>query len=163
MRRTELRPAQSVDLTEAAELQFAARRAAPMPLPRLSVAELREVLAERLGVDHFTVADVAGEVVGYALFTETWLDDLYVAPAHQGQGVGQLLLTHVQQQLPGGFGLWAFETNIPARAFYARHGLAELEWTDGSENQEQEPEVRLAWPGAVPEPVGRHRPVGGFA
>ena len=40
--------------------------------------------------------------------------------------------------------------NEPARAFYARHGLVELERTDGSANEEQAPDIRMAWPGAEP-------------
>ena len=38
-----------------------------------------------------------------------------------------------------------FESNAPARAFYARHGLVEREHTDGSENEERAPDLRMAW------------------
>ena len=43
-----------------------------------------------------------------------------------------------------------FESNVAARAFYARHGLVELERTDGSANEERRPDVRMAWPGTDP-------------
>ena len=46
---------------------------------------------------------------------------------------------------PGGFCLWVFETNTPARGFYARHGLVELERTDGAGNEEKQPDIRMAW------------------
>ncbi len=39
---------------------------------------------------------------------------------------------------------------MPARAFYARHGLVELERTDGAGNEERAPDIRMAWPGADP-------------
>ena len=38
-----------------------------------------------------------------------------------------------------------------ARArFYRRHGLVDLERTDGSANEERAPDIRMAWPGADP-------------
>ncbi len=51
---------------------------------------------------------------------------------------------------PEGFCLWVFEANEPARAFYRRHGLVELEHTDGSTNEERTPDLRMAWPGTDP-------------
>jgi GNAT superfamily N-acetyltransferase len=89
----------------------------------------------------------AGEVVGYARFTATWLDDLYVVPGHAGSGIGSALLDLVKSLRPGGFQLWVFEMNAPARAFYARHGLVERERTDGSGNEESAPDIRMEWPG----------------
>jgi chorismate mutase len=96
------------------------------------------------------VAERGGEPVGYARWTSTWLDDLYVHPDHQGHGVGTALFELVASTRPGGFCLWVFESNAPARAFYARHGCLELERTDGSANEECAPDVRVAWPGADP-------------
>ena len=49
-----------------------------------------------------------------------------------------------------GFALWVFESNERARAFYRRHGLVELEHTDGADNRERSPDLRMAWPGADP-------------
>ena len=89
-------------------------------------------------------------VVGYAEVKGDWLDDLYVHPDHQGSGVGTTLLDVVKSLRPDGFCLWVFASNEPARRFYARHGLVELETTDGSGNEEQAPDVRLAWPGRDP-------------
>ena len=96
------------------------------------------------------MAELGGDVAAYARFTATWLDDLYVAPAHAGQGLGSALLDLVKAQRPDGFCLWVFEMNEPARAFYARHGLVELERTDGSGNEEKQPDIRMAWPGTDP-------------
>ena len=64
--------------------------------------------------------------------------------------MGAALLELVQARQPDGFCLWVFESNTPARGFYARHGLLELERTDGSSNEERAPDVRLVWPGAEP-------------
>jgi hypothetical protein len=34
--------------------------------------------------------------------------------------------------------LWVFQENLPARAFYERHGLHVIEETDGSRNEERD-------------------------
>ena len=85
-------------------------------------------------------------VVGFALITPTWLHGLYVDPAHQGQGIGSALLELVKSLRRDGFGLWVFESNTPARAFYSRHGLVEVERTDGADNEERAPDIRMVWP-----------------
>jgi chorismate mutase len=102
------------------------------------------------GDDEAWVAEVGGVPVGYARIIESWLDDLYVRPDHAGRGVGALLLDLVKSLRPAGFALWVFESNVPARRFYERHGLVELEHTDGSANEERAPDLRMAWPGHDP-------------
>ena len=94
------------------------------------------------------VAVLDGRVVGYTRATRTWLDDLYVLPDAQGRGVGTALLDRVLAGHPDGIGLWVFESNRPARDFYARHGFVSLERTDGSANEERAPDIKLVWPGA---------------
>ena len=64
-------------------------------------------------------------------------------------GIGSALLELVKALRPGGFALWVFESNEPARAFYRSHGLVELEHTDGSANEERAPDLQMAWPGAT--------------
>jgi chorismate mutase len=64
--------------------------------------------------------------------------------------VGSALLDLAKTRRPDGFCLWVFEVNHPARGFYARRGLVELERTDGSANEERAPDIRMAWPGAEP-------------
>src|SRR5689334_18543480 len=107
--------------------------------------EVRAWLAGRLEEDEVWVAEIDGEAAGYARFTDSWLDDLYVVPTYAGQGLGAALLDVVKARLPDGFGLWVFEMNMPARAFYGRHGLVEVERTDGSENEEKSPDIRMEW------------------
>ena len=145
-----LRPATEADAEAVAGIHLAARREAAMPPGVHTDAEVLAFLTGRLGADEVWLAEVDGAPVGYARTTATWLDDLYVAPSHARQGVGGALLDLVKAQRPDGFCLWVFEMNVPARAFYARHGLVELERTDGSANEEQAPDVRLAWPGGNP-------------
>lgn len=149
-----LRPALTDDLPAVAELHLAARAAAYPAMPR-SVHPPEEARSWVAGWD-LTAYDVwvavgaGGGLLGYARFDDVWLDDLYVDPAAQGAGVGSALLDLVKSQRPGGFCLWVFEANEPARAFYRRHGLVELEHTDGQANEERAPDLRMAWPGADP-------------
>ncbi|GAA3521164.1 GNAT family N-acetyltransferase [Nocardioides daeguensis] len=145
-----LRPARADDVPAIAAVQLAARAASPMPPGIHPPHEVRAHLAARLGDSECWVAESGGGVVGYARFTRTWLDDLYVDPAHQGTGVGGALLDLVKVRHPDGFSLWVFEQNAPARAFYAARGLVEREHTDGSENEERAPDLRMEWaPGSV--------------
>jgi len=149
----ELRPATADDLAALAEVHLASRRASGPAFPP-GVHTDDEVRAWVAGWD-LTSYDVwlasrDGHVAGYARATPTWLDDLYVHPDHQGAGVGSALFETVAALRPGGFCLWVFESNEPARAFYRRHGCLELERTDGSGNEEKAPDVRMAWPGRDP-------------
>lgn len=143
-----LRPATADDAGAVADVHLRARAAAPMPAGVHADAEVRAWLASRVSGptgDEVWVAEAEGRVVGYARFTRTWLDDLYVDPDHAGRGVGSALLDLVKARHPDGFGLWVFVSNTPARDFYARRGLVERERTDGSGNEEKAPDVRMEW------------------
>ena len=145
-----LRPATDADATAIAEVHVASRAAATMPPLVHDDDDVRRWLAGRVREDEVWVADQDGRVVGYARVAGAWLDDLYVLPGHAARGVGSALLEIVKARRPDGFCLWVFEVNRPARRFYARRGLVELERTDGSGNEERAPDIRMAWPGADP-------------
>lgn len=148
-----LRPATAADLPALAEVHLAARAAAGPAFPPAAHPD-DEVRAWVRGWDlsayDVRVAEIDGRVAGYSRATPTWLDDLYVAPGAQGRGVGTALLRDVLAGHPDGIGLWVFESNRPARDFYARHGFVALERTDGSANEERAPDIRLVWPGNDP-------------
>jgi GNAT superfamily N-acetyltransferase/chorismate mutase len=146
-----LRPAEASDADALVDLHLAARREAAMP-PIADPGGVRNWLGGRLRDtdDEVWLAEVRGVPAGYARVTSYWLADLYVDPRHQRHGVGTALLDLVKALRPGGFCLWVFEMNAPARELYRRHGLVELERTDGHANQEKTPDVKLAWPGAEP-------------
>jgi chorismate mutase/GNAT superfamily N-acetyltransferase len=148
-----LRPADAEDLDEIAELFIATRRDAVPLMPAVvsDDASIREWFTQHAGERELWVAE-DGDILGFAMVRENWLEALYVGPRQQGSGVGSALLDLVKAQRPGGFSLWVFASNTPARGFYHRHGLVELEHTDGSGNAERSPDVRMAWPGA--DPVG---------
>ena len=82
------------------------------------------------------VAEVAGEVVAFALFFTNfstflaqpglYLEDLYVRPAHRGAGVGKALLRHLGRlSLDRGCGRFEWSVldwNANAIAFYQKLG-----------------------------------------
>lgn len=145
-----IRRADDVDAQALAAIHLSARRAAPMPPAAHTDAEVRAWLAGRLRHDEIWLAEADGEPAAYLRMTPHWLDDLYVVPGRSRQGLGSALLDLAKQQHPDGFCLWVFEENEPARAFYRRHQLIELEHTDGAGNEERAPDIRMAWPGSDP-------------
>ena len=84
------------------------------------------------------------QLVGMIAFREGWIDQLYVLPSVQCRGIGTALLQVAKQRWPS-LSLWTFQRNTNARRFYERHGFVLVEETDGSGNEEKEPDVRYAW------------------
>jgi membrane-anchored protein YejM (alkaline phosphatase superfamily) len=50
-----------------------------------------------------------------------------------------------KRRQPSGLQLWTFQVNGTARRFYERHGFLAVESTDGSGNEEGDPDVRYVW------------------
>jgi ribosomal protein S18 acetylase RimI-like enzyme len=84
------------------------------------------------------------DLVGFIAFREGWIDQLYVLPGKQGSGIGSRLLQIVQTDFPT-LSLWTFQQNAGARTFYQAHGFKAAQFTDGSGNEEREPDVRYDW------------------
>jgi GNAT superfamily N-acetyltransferase len=126
---------------------FAAARAQMHYLPHLHSQEENVAFfsARVLPTSQVTVAEVARTPVAFAAVKSGWLDHLYVAPAHQGGGIGRALLTRAMRENPGGLSLWVFVANHRALAFYERAGFVEVLRTDGSGNEERQPDVQMRW------------------
>jgi putative acetyltransferase len=90
------------------------------------------------------VAEEKGEVVGYAARGDGWLNQLYVHPDHQGEGIGDALLAEAMTGVDA-LQLWAFQQNTRARRFYEKRGFVLVELTDGAGNEEKTPDARYAW------------------
>lgn len=159
-----LRPAVVEDTAALVDLFLTAREAAypAMPRPVHSDPEVHGWFRQRLGADgpgtdrdggaaaEVWLAERGGQAVGYLLLEEDWLHSLYVRPDVTGLRIGATLLDLAKSLRPDGFALWVFDRNTGARRFYARHGLWELEHTDGSANEERTPDLRMVWPGQDP-------------
>jgi ribosomal protein S18 acetylase RimI-like enzyme len=110
---------------------------------------------------------IEDEMIGFIAFRRGWVDQLYVLPHRQGEGAGGALLQVAKAASPS-LMLWTFERNEQARRFYERHGFVAVRETDGSDNDEREPDVLYQWPAPAGEshvdrqgakiPIGRTVP-----
>ncbi|MEW2513027.1 GNAT family N-acetyltransferase [Streptomyces sp. NPDC046870] len=92
------------------------------------------------------VAEAAGAgVVGLMVLDGESLSQLYLDPEWRGRGIGDRFVALAKQRRPQGLSLWTFQVNEPAHRFYERHGFLAAEYTDGSGNEEREPDVRYVW------------------
>lgn len=90
------------------------------------------------------VAEEGDDLAGFIGFREGWIDHLYVHPDWQGRGVGpQLLAKPLQYRQVRR--LWTFQKNARARKFYEDRGFRLIEMTDGSANEEKEPDALYEW------------------
>jgi GNAT superfamily N-acetyltransferase len=86
-----------------------------------------------------------GRVVGLMVLDGGELAQLYLEPGVRGCGIGDRFVALAKELRPRGLQLWTFQVNGPARRFYERHGFVAAEFTDGSRNEEREPDVRYVW------------------
>ncbi|MEV6117980.1 GNAT family N-acetyltransferase [Streptomyces sp. NPDC052109] len=92
------------------------------------------------------VAEAAGcGIAGLMVLDGELLSQLYLDPEWRGRGIGDRFVALAKERSPGGLTLWTFQVNKPAHRFYERHGFTAVEFTDGSGNEEREPDVRYVW------------------
>jgi GNAT superfamily N-acetyltransferase len=91
------------------------------------------------------VAEQDARVVGLLVVAPGWIEQLYVAPDHLGEGIGRALLDHAKARSPNGLSLYTFQVNARARRFYERNGFTAEWFGDGSANEEGQPDVRYVW------------------
>ena len=113
-----------------------------------AVEATEQMLAEALFGDapvaHCHLAELDGEVVGFALWYVSfstwkglpglWLEDLFVRPEARGEGLGRRLLEALAavcvERGWARFEWWVLDWNTPAHGFYASLGARpEDEWT----------------------------------
>jgi GNAT superfamily N-acetyltransferase len=86
----------------------------------------------------------ASEMLGVIAFRDGWIDQLYVLPSAQGQGVGSRLLGVAQREFDQLL-VWTFQRNILARRFYTARGFQLVRETAGVRNEEKEPDALYRW------------------
>ena len=142
-----IREADAADAVAIADIHRAARREALPYLPVLHTPEgvlafFRDRVLTQCEVWVGTLA--GGPVAGFCVLKDERIDHLYVAPEHQRRGLGERLLRHAMGRRPS-LQLWTFQRNVAARRFYEKHGFLAIRETDGSGNEEREPDVLYAW------------------
>ena len=89
-----------------------------------SVFSLGDFECDSQDEEIFVACEASGQVTG---FVSVWVPEsfvhlLFVAPGHEGQGIGRKLLDHVAGCLPLPLRLKCVEANATALAFYHRLG-----------------------------------------
>jgi len=74
-----------------------------------------------------------------------WIDQLYLSPDAVGRGVGRLLVEAAKSILGSPVCLHTFQENVAARRFYEKLGFQIVKLSDGSENEENCPDVLYEW------------------
>jgi len=146
-----LRPATTADAQAVALVHRAAfDQALSWILPLHTPAEDLAYFSGLVVDQSTTVAERDGQVVGFTSYLDCWLNQLYVSPSEQSNGIGGTLLRAVKTEHESvapntPLQLWTFQANAGARRFYERHAFVAVEFTDGSRNEEREPDVRYEW------------------
>ncbi|MET8050079.1 GNAT family N-acetyltransferase [Streptosporangium sp. NPDC005286] len=139
---------------------FLAARGQMTYLPRLHTdEETRAWIAGVVVARHETwVAELHGQVAGFAALDDQWLEHLYVAPEAQGHGIGSALLAQARKARPSLLNLHVFQQNTGARRLYERHGFTLVALGDGDDNEENLPDAhyrrRATAEPRQPEPAG---------
>ena len=122
-----LRDLREADLADTADIWFRSWHAAfpdlahPMPyeawLPRLRDDIATKCLCR--------VAILYAAVIGFSAVDveRSILEQIFVAPEHQGAAVGRMLLDDAKRLCPSGLRLMTLRRNARATAFYERHGF----------------------------------------
>jgi ribosomal protein S18 acetylase RimI-like enzyme len=102
------------------------------------------------------VDEASARIVGFMALDGDDLAQLYLDPGWIRRGIGSRLVSLAKARRPAGLGLYTFQVNAAARAFYERHGFQVVWLGDGSANEEHQPDLRYAWsPGSEPIPPAR--------
>ncbi len=139
-----LRPARSTDAgTTGAILHGFARENDWMPELH-SEAETIAFCGRMIDLGWVTVAEVQGQVAGFLALDGEEVQSLYLKAPARGQGIGQQLLDLAKTQRPN-LNLYAFQANHRACRFYERNGFVGVSRGDGSENDENLPDINYVW------------------
>lgn len=140
-----IRPAVAADIEPVAALFRLVRQACLPYLPDLHTP------AEDLAFfrDHVFAGStlwIAGDsaIDGFCAWRLGWVDHLYIHPRRHGHGLGTALLA---QAMAGqtSLRLWVFQRNTTAQRFYLARGFRVEQRTDGSRNEECEPDALMVW------------------
>lgn len=89
----------------------------------VTLEDLRERWPEELGKGWVVdVAAFGSDIAGFIAIHGNCIEQLFVAPAFQGQRIGRQLLDHAKLQMPDGFQLTTARDSRAGK-FYEREGL----------------------------------------
>ena len=90
------------------------------------------------------VIDTDSITVAFMAIKGEFIDQLYVAPTHQRQGIGKALIEFARTLSPERLWLYTFQSNTNGRAFYEKNGFVATKFSI-SPAPESEPDVLYEW------------------
>jgi GNAT superfamily N-acetyltransferase len=147
----DLRKARLDDAEAVADVYLRSRKelVACAPLAH-SDADVRDWIRQRLiPSGRVTVAVIGDDIVGLLAVSKgtdcSWIDQLYLLPAWVGRGIGTNLLEFARRELSPPIRVYTFQGNHRARDFYERRGFQPVAFGDGSDNEENCPDILYEW------------------
>jgi putative acetyltransferase len=139
------RRGEQADIAAVARLFRTVRRACLPYLPDLHTPEEDHgFFRDRVFVECEVWLAQSDAIEGFIAFRAGWVDHLYIRPDCQRRGLGKALLT-LAMKGHAPLRLWVFQRNTAAIHFYRACGFREIERTDGSRNEEHEPDMLMEW------------------
>lgn len=135
------------DADEIASLYLASRADALPYLRRIHTEDevrawIRNVALNR---GETWIARRDGAIVGFITLVDEQVEHLYVLPGNYRRGIGRTLLDLAKTRRPNQLYLYTFQRNTSARAFYETQGFQIIDISDGTRNEETEPDIYYRW------------------
>ena len=94
--------------------------------------------------NHVWVVEVDDHPVAFMAMENDFIDQLYVHPDYQSQGIGKTLLDFARERSPEHVWLYTLQVNVNARTFYEKNGFI-AEKFGSSPPPESEPDIEYHW------------------
>lgn len=142
----QIRKATQTDVDAIASLHHTARKSSMPWLPVLHTPaeDIWFFKTIVLTQENVWVASDGAHLTGFVSFRDDWLNHLYVDPTCWRHGIGFSLLEKAKQTIDR-LQLWTFQKNTAASRFYESQGFVAREATDGQNNEEKTPDIRMVW------------------
>jgi len=105
-----------------------------------------QAMLRRIGSGTVLVSKNGADINGFIAFADGYLDCLYLTPEARGKKLGTALLDRAKALSGAGLALWVLAQNTRAIDFYRREGFMITASGDGSDNEENLPDIRMEWP-----------------
>ncbi|MBK0329178.1 GNAT family N-acetyltransferase [Rhodobacteraceae bacterium F11138] len=140
-----LRPARPLDAGATGDILWRCQREAVW-MPRLySGAETIAFCGSMIERGWMTVALVEGRIVGFLACDGRQIHGLYLSREVWGKGIARMVLDDAKRRADRLI-LRSFQANARANRFYRRAGFVEVGRGDGSDNDENLPDIAYVWP-----------------
>jgi ribosomal protein S18 acetylase RimI-like enzyme len=145
---TSIRQFEDKDEAEVAGVWFRSGKAAYTYLPHWQSLTLGQATRDFPWLiranNQLWVATLGEEIVAFLAINGTYIDRMYVNPAHWRRGWGTKLIEHAKSLSPQGLELHTHQENLAARALYEKHGFRAVKFSL-SPAPELVPDVEYHW------------------